>query len=467
MEPADPQAPAASVAARPAGGAADARTYPFWVARLARFLLRVFFGRVDVVGAAAVPRDRPLLFVANHNNGLVDPALVLGFVPGRPRFLGKATLWRNPVVRPFLALGRVIPVHRPHESGDAAERNEETFRRCREVLAAGGAIAIFPEGKSHSGPGLAELRTGAARILAGLPPAVRERVAVVPVGLLYDAPGRFRSRVLVKVGEPLAAGGLLAGERPDVRGATGALAAALAAVTLSYGSWEEARLVERAADLWLLPDPALPVQPPAADRFAARRRVLERYRELSATRPARLAPLERALAAYDRLLSAFDLRDDQVGAAYPLPSVARFAGETLWVLLVRLPLGAAGTLLNYLPFRLCGWLGARVADKPDMPGTYQLFGGIVLYPLSWGIAAALAGWWRGAPAAVAVAVLGPLGGWAAMHLRDRVRLLRTEARAYLLLRGPGRLGGELRRRRDEVRAALLELAAEIGEPMGR
>jgi hypothetical protein len=217
MEPADQPAPGPVVtsgavppeASRASGpvGLADARTYPHWVAGLARFLLRVFFGRVEVVGAASVPRGQPLLFVANHNNGLIDPALVLG---------------------------------------DAAQRNEETFHRCREVLAAGGAIAIFPEGKSHSGPGLAELRTGAARILAGLPAEVRGQVAVVPVGLLYDAPGRFRSRVLVKVGEPLSAAALLtapgaaAGAADgDVRGATSALAAALTAVTLSYGSWEE------------------------------------------------------------------------------------------------------------------------------------------------------------------------------------------------------------------------------------
>jgi glycerol-3-phosphate O-acyltransferase / dihydroxyacetone phosphate acyltransferase len=173
--------------------------------------------------------------------------------------------------------------------------------------------------------------------------------------------------------------------------------------------------------------------------------------------------LERALGAYDRLLTAFGLRDDQVGAAYPLPSVARFVAETLSVLLVRLPLGLVGTALNYLPFRLCGWLGARVAHQPDMPATYVLFGGIVLYPLFWAVEAALAGWFWGPLAALAVGVLAPVGGWAALRFRDRVRLLRTEARAYLLLRGPGRLGGELRRRREEVRSALLELAAEIGE----
>ncbi|HET9765317.1 MAG TPA: 1-acyl-sn-glycerol-3-phosphate acyltransferase, partial [Thermoanaerobaculia bacterium] len=196
--------------------AAAARSYPPWVTSFARLLLRVFFGRIEVIGAERVDAAgaAPLLYVANHNNGLVDPLLVLGFLPGRPRFLAKDTLWSNPVLRPFLALGRVIPIYRPQDARERAageggaargSANEESFRRCREVLEAGGAVALFPEGKSHSEPALAELKTGAARILLGLAPAARERVAVVPVGLLYDAPAIFRSRVLVAVGEPLEA----------------------------------------------------------------------------------------------------------------------------------------------------------------------------------------------------------------------------------------------------------------------
>ncbi|HEV8632024.1 MAG TPA: hypothetical protein VGV61_17045, partial [Thermoanaerobaculia bacterium] len=83
-------------------------------------------------------------------------------------------------------------------------------------------------------------------------------------------------------------------------------------------------------------------------------------------------------------------------------------------------------------------------------------------PLFWGGEALLAGWRWGGWAAMAVLFLGPIGGWAAVRFRDRLRWLRTEARAYLLLRG-GRLGTELRRRRDQVRDELLALAAELGE----
>ena len=46
----------------------------------ARLVLKIFFRRVEVVGEERIPLDRPLVFVANHVNGLVDAALLVGSI---------------------------------------------------------------------------------------------------------------------------------------------------------------------------------------------------------------------------------------------------------------------------------------------------------------------------------------------------------------------------------------------------
>jgi 1-acyl-sn-glycerol-3-phosphate acyltransferase len=171
---------------------------------VARLAARVFFREVRVEEVGRL-RDAPgaRLVVAHHLNSLVDPLLLFTVVPGPPRFLAKSTLWRHPVVAPLVILGDAIPVYR-HQDGVEVAKNADTFRHAREILRAGGTVALFPEGRSHSEPRPLPLKTGAARI--ALHAAVDDRapaLRVVPVGIVYEDKGRFRSRVVVRVGRPI------------------------------------------------------------------------------------------------------------------------------------------------------------------------------------------------------------------------------------------------------------------------
>ena len=212
---------------------------------VARLAARVFFREVRVEEAARL-RDAPgaRLVVAHHLNSLVDPLLLLIAVPGPPRFLAKSTLWRHPVVAPLVILGDAIPVYR-HQDGVEVAKNADTFRHAREILRAGGTVALFPEGRSHSEPSPLPLKTGAARIalhaaLDDRAPALR----IVPVGIVYEDKGRFRSRVVVRIGRPLdpaAEAAAYAREgRAAVRGLTARIAAGLDEATPRAVSWGEA-----------------------------------------------------------------------------------------------------------------------------------------------------------------------------------------------------------------------------------
>jgi glycerol-3-phosphate O-acyltransferase/dihydroxyacetone phosphate acyltransferase len=517
----------ASATAAPAAVAAVSgarRRLDALVAALARLVVRIFFRELEVVGAARLPPSGPLVAVANHQNGMIDPLLIVAALtaPGAgrtgagrmPRFLATHTLWRNPALRPWLALGGVIPIYRPKDVGPAADpaHNAAAFARCHEQLAAGGTVALFPEGTSHSEPGLAPLKTGAARIVleaARRFPGLAPRI--VPIGLTFEAKGSFRSRALVEIGEPIdpspeialdrqeaarEGGGALDGQggpaggapasglpavagasAPAVRALTARIDAGLKAVTLNYGSWEEARRIGRAAELfWRQPgrperagNPAaagaaagLPGEAPLAERFSLHRAFIDGYADLCRRYPEATAAAAAAVDRYDRMLAAFGLRDDQVAATYPAAPVARWLGLTVLRLLVYLPLAVVGTALNWLPYRLVGEIAARATREPDMPASFKVFGGIVLFPLAWllegVLAARLAGPRPAAEAAAALLTLAaaPLTGWMALRFDDRRGQLWREARAYLLLRSRRAIAAELRARRE---AAAREVAA--------
>ena len=168
---------------------------------LARLLTRSFFRQVEVEHGERIVAGRPTVVVADHRNGLVDGLLLMGALHRYPRFLGKSTLFRNPLLWPFLQLGGVVPVYRAQDGG-SPEGNRRAFARCHRLLAAGGMVAIFPEGVSHDEPVLQPLRTGAARIALSAAAAGVPDVETVAVTLVYDDKQRFRSRALVRVGVP-------------------------------------------------------------------------------------------------------------------------------------------------------------------------------------------------------------------------------------------------------------------------
>jgi glycerol-3-phosphate O-acyltransferase/dihydroxyacetone phosphate acyltransferase len=435
---------------------------------LARLILRIFYRSLEVRGAERIPRGRPLVIVANHVNALIDPILLVGTLPVFPSFLAKSTLWGNPVLRPFLDAAGAIPVYRRQDEGVDPAKNAETFARSHELLARGGTLALFPEGISHSHPALQPLKTGAARIVLEAERKFPGTGAlIVPVGLTFDAKHLFRSRVLVRVGEPIDPAPEIALSNQDtaedpvraVRTLTARIEDALEDVTLNYASWEEARLIRRAADLWDRPTAELPRGRPLGESFAVHRAFLEGLDEMRERFPERVAAVAEAVRAYDRLLQTFRLRDSQVAATYPPFPVARFVARSLVRMLLHLPLAAIGTLLNWPVYRLVGAIASRIAGKPDVTATYKVFGALFLYPVAWLLVAFAVGAWLDNPWLGAATFLAALPtGYVALLFHEHRALFWREARAYLVLRTRKRLAEELKARRAAILTEVEDLA---------
>jgi 1-acyl-sn-glycerol-3-phosphate acyltransferase len=437
---------------------------------LCRRILDIYFRRIEMTGDRHLPArgSGPLVAVANHVNGLVDPLFVLGTLRLPARMLGKSTLWKIPVLAQILDLAGVIPVYRRQDQGVDTSRNLETFARCHELLAQGGTLAIFPEGKSHDEPSLQPLRTGAARIVLEAearfgPLGVR----LLPIGLLFEARERFRSRALVVVGAPIEAREEAEVARRDpvaaVRLLTDRLADALEAVTLNYRSWDEARLVERGARILEIDALELPRERRLAAEFEARRDLMDGLAGLRARHPEAVEAAAEATREYDRLLRATGLRDEQVVASYPIERIARYLGAQLARLALALPFAVVGTALYALPYIAIDRIAHRVRHEPNQVATWKIFPGIAIYPLWTLLLAGLAAGFAGAAAGAATLLLAPLCGLVAIPFHEKIERLGRETRAYLLLRGRRELAEELRARRRRVTdriGDLVELWAE-------
>ena len=171
-----------------------------------RLALWVFLRKIDIRGRDRVPEGRPLIFVANHPNVMLD-TLILGlYSPGKmPRFLGKSTLFKRSFYAWFLRQLGVIAVARRRDETSRMSSNRAMLAAACQTLRDGGSLALFPEGKSHAENRVLELKPGAARIALRCEAEAdgRAGVCTIPVGLTYSDPRLFRSDVSVHFGEAI------------------------------------------------------------------------------------------------------------------------------------------------------------------------------------------------------------------------------------------------------------------------
>jgi 1-acyl-sn-glycerol-3-phosphate acyltransferase len=113
-------------------------------------------------GMEHLPRTGGVIVVPNHVSHF-DPLVVAHWIYGIgrwPRFLGKASLWRIPLIGPFLRKVQQIPVERG--SVEAVKSLDVLVDAIRQ----GGVVVIYPEGTTTRSPDLWPMRgkTGAARL---------------------------------------------------------------------------------------------------------------------------------------------------------------------------------------------------------------------------------------------------------------------------------------------------------------
>jgi len=198
---------------------------------IARFWLWFFWKRVDVHAAERVPASGPVLLCINHPNNLIDSLLVGAVVARKIHYLATATLFKNPIVARFLTACGAVPVYRKQDDPARMDRNADAFSACFSLLERGRVIGIYPEGTTHSEARVQRIKTGAARMAleyeARRPATGVAPLALVPVGLTFEARKAFRGRVRLSFGEPVGIAGYLAAYRDDPVKAVDALTTAI------------------------------------------------------------------------------------------------------------------------------------------------------------------------------------------------------------------------------------------------
>lgn len=160
---------------------------------LVRLLAKIYFSKIEIKGT--FPNEASF-YVSNHRNGVVDGFVILSIFKQKMKTVIGKNLTKNAILR-YLFRDQ-IAIYRYPENMNEMRHNRKELSRINKEIENDTSVLMFPEGTSHLGKGLLEIREGVSHVVSSL-----NDPKIVPIGLHYEKGWSFRSHVFIQIGEPV------------------------------------------------------------------------------------------------------------------------------------------------------------------------------------------------------------------------------------------------------------------------
>jgi len=145
---------------------------PHSLARVWAFLSLLVCGvRVKIYGQEKIPRDRAVVFAANHCSQF-DIPIAYKAIPVQFRFLVKQELFKVPILGLAMKIAGYIPIDRSKGRKALKSLNEAAKR-----ISSGVSVLIFPEGTRSKDGRLQPFKVG------GIILAIKAKVPIIPISI--------------------------------------------------------------------------------------------------------------------------------------------------------------------------------------------------------------------------------------------------------------------------------------------
>ena len=317
---------------------------------------RIFFRKIDVLGAEKLQHGKPAILIANHPASFLD-AMVLAVFLGSPiHFYVRGDIFSHPLVYRILTRLHMIPIFsREHGTGNLA-KNKATFDRGRKLLSAGNLLLIFPEGFSRQSKQAEPFKKGAARVAlqTAFDDGKADHFHIQTVALNYSHHG-FGANLFIRVGDTLELGRYETAYREFPAQAVNKLTADMQALfeknVIHVRKGERTDTVETVM--------RMAYHDHAENKegyFWASRNICERVAEMNEEN---YAAFQSKLVRYHQLLTENEVDDISFSA-----NEAR--SKSNWLILFLLsPFFALGTIIWWIPGNISKWIADKTVTRID------------------------------------------------------------------------------------------------------
>ena len=362
---------------------------------LFRLTANAYFRSIYIKGKENIPKDKPVIFAANHPSSFMDPIL-LGVNLNRSLFfLARGDIFKNKMVRKLFDKLHMIPVYKPDLSPDQVHKNEMIFEKCYEYLERNKAVMIFPEGISKTERRLRPIKTGIARIALGAEEKNNFNLdlCIVPIGLNYSNPHYFKSDVFVNIGAPISVSeyqeDFLKDSKEGVLQLTDRVKSELEKRIVIIEDEQLEKLIRQIEILYRSKlREQNKQQEKATQDFYLSQDIVEAVQYYAKNHPEILQDFEQKISVYLKRLKRLKIRDTQIRSS-----------ETSFPVFLRLlyftfgfPLFLFGLITNIIPFKIVELIPSKVTIREDFVGAVKMATGMLIFLITYLVEASIFGY---------------------------------------------------------------------------
>jgi len=177
----------------------------FPLKNMAKIAIGVNFKNIYFSNFERIPMDKPVLLVTNHPSAFIEPCIFGAYLTRNVNWLVRGDMFKKPIFRKFMEDINLIPIYRSIDGFDSIKNNYGTMEYVHELLSKGEMVHILAEGSTAQVKKPRPLKKGFARMAFGTLDEYSKDIDIhiLPCGINYTQADKFRSEVMVAIGQPV------------------------------------------------------------------------------------------------------------------------------------------------------------------------------------------------------------------------------------------------------------------------
>jgi 1-acyl-sn-glycerol-3-phosphate acyltransferase len=326
----------------------------------------IFFKRLQGENLKRARVKAPVFIAMNHPNSFMDSMGFTGvlFLP-KTFYMARGDAFKNKIIAAIIQSIGLVPIFRFKDVGyENAKQNVESFKTVYKLLDDKSKIMVFAEGLSMQERRLIPLKKGTAKMaLSYLEQGGRDDVQILPVGVTYSTPSKFRGDAYYQVGEPIYVKDYYEEYKQNapqtILKLTKVIEEGLKPLTLSLINKENDILIEQL-------QPILKKQyieehnlnyNKLEDQQQYWEFIVDKLNKITADKPQEIIEFRKQVDDYTKQLHQLNLRDHLISLSVKNKTLLNVV--TVFLLVIGFPFYVVGKTLNFIPYHFA----KRAADK--------------------------------------------------------------------------------------------------------